>query len=330
GRGSGRSSGRRRARVWEVQRDRRSPTWSLPYVVSACRGATLPIPARAGPDRAGAEACRVRSCHLGTTCCAGTRVPAAPAAGPPGTCRVGTVCSVARGLLPRWWAPPAAELVGGALRLSVPWAIRLAHSWIAAHGIIPPRDRRRPGPRLLVDLATNRDQIDEQSHLGAGARRGSALGVAGDELLHPRPGGAVVVLLRRGLHEVARGGQHRSAQAAVLGDLRRAQGIDDDPGGVRRVPHLELVLQVQRHLPYRRALQPYVRPLPVVQPGHVVRGPDVHVPVLLLPGQRPGEVGGDRLGLRDLLRLQPLPLEHVLEVHVAAAVQLVGPVQGHP
>jgi len=107
----------------------------------------------------------VRSCHLGTTCCAGTRVPAAPAAGPPGLCRVGTVCSVARGLLPRWWAPPAAELVGGALRLSVPWAIRLAHSWIAAHGIIPPRDRRRPGPRLLVDLATNRDQIDEQSHL---------------------------------------------------------------------------------------------------------------------------------------------------------------------
>ena len=36
---------------------------------------------------------------------------------------------------------------------------------------------------------------------------------------------------------------------------------------------------------------------------------------------------GDRLGLGDLLRLQPLALEHVLEVHVAADVELVGAVQ---
>ena len=34
-----------------------------------------------------------------------------------------------------------------------------------------------------------------------------------------------------------------------------------------------------------------------------------------------------RLGLRDLLRGQPLALEHVHEVHVAAEVQLVGPVE---
>ena len=39
---------------------------------------------------------------------------------------------------------------------------------------------------------------------------------------------------------------------------------------------------------------------------------------------------GDGLGLGDLLRLQPVALEHVLEVHVAADVELVGAVQDHP
>src|SRR3712207_6602060 len=39
------------------------------------------------------------------------------------------------------------------------------------------------------------------------------------------------------------------------------------------------------------------------------------------------DVGGDGLGLGDLLRLQPLALEHVLEVHVAAHVELVGAVE---
>ena len=36
------------------------------------------------------------------------------------------------------------------------------------------------------------------------------------------------------------------------------------------------------------------------------------------------ELAGHRLGLRDLLRLEPLALEHVHEVHVAAEVELVG------
>ena len=40
------------------------------------------------------------------------------------------------------------------------------------------------------------------------------------------------------------------------------------------------------------------------------------------------QLAGDGLGLRDLLGLQPLTLEHVLEVHVAAEVQLVGVVEG--
>ena len=60
----------------------------------------------------------------------------------------------------------------------------------------------------------------------------------------------------------------------------------------------------------------------------MIRWPDVDVLVLDLAGQRAGQVGGDGLGLGDLLGLQTLPLEHVLEVHVAADVELVGAVQG--
>ena len=53
----------------------------------------------------------------------------------------------------------------------------------------------------------------------------------------------------------------------------------------------------------------------------------MNVLVVDLARQRTGEVGGDGLGLRDLLGLETLTLEHVLEVHVAADVQLVRAVQ---
>ena len=42
----------------------------------------------------------------------------------------------------------------------------------------------------------------------------------------------------------------------------------------------------------------------------------------------PGHLRGDRLGLGDLLGLEAIALEHVHEVHVAADVELVGPVDG--
>ena len=61
------------------------------------------------------------------------------------------------------------------------------------------------------------------------------------------------------------------------------------------------------------------------EPGHVVRRPDVDVvgveDVVL-------DLAGHGLGLGDLLRLEALALEHVLEVHVAAEVELVGAVEG--
>jgi len=84
-------------------------------------------------------------------------------------------------------------------------------------------------------------------------------------------------LLRRALHQVRRRRDHRAADAAVLGDLRRTHRVDDDPRRVRRVPHLELVLQVQRDVTEGAALEPDVGPLAVVQPADVVGRPDVHV-----------------------------------------------------
>src|SRR6185437_702326 len=103
------------------------------------------------------------------------------------------------------------------------------------------------------------------------------LDLALDELLHQVAAGAVVELLRRGLHEVGAGRGDRAADAAVLGDLAGAQRVDDHAGRVRRVPDLELVFQVQRHVAEGPALQAHERELAVVEPRHVVGRADVDV-----------------------------------------------------
>src|SRR5215470_5798843 len=72
--------------------------------------------------------------------------------------------------------------------------------------------------------------------------------LAADELLDGLAGILVAVLLGRRLHEVRRCRDNRAADAAVLGNLRSADRIDDHAGRVRRVPDLELVLQVQRRV----------------------------------------------------------------------------------
>ncbi len=89
-----------------------------------------------------------------------------------------------------------------------------------------------------------------------------------------------------------------------------------------RVPDLELELEVERHVSVGRALHADVAPLAVLQPRHVVGRADVNVLVVdLVVDHR-----GDRVRLADLLRLEPLALQHVEEVGVAAEVQLVGAV----
>src|SRR3954453_6767354 len=71
-------------------------------------------------------------------------------------------------------------------------------------------------------------------------RAGSALDLTADEGLDGLLRVVVDVLLRRRLHEVAGGRHDRATDAAVLGDLRGAHGVDDGTGRVRRVPDLQL------------------------------------------------------------------------------------------
>src|SRR5215207_6248891 len=139
------------------------------------------------------------------------------------------------------------------------------------------------------------------------------------ELLHQLARFLVAVLNGRALHEVRGRAEQRTADAPVLGDLAAAERVDDHAGRVGGVPHLELELDVEGHVTEVAALDADVGPLAVVEPRHMVARADVDVVV----GDALVDLARDRLRLRDLLGLQPLPLEHVLEVHVAAEVQLV-------
>src|SRR5215207_8258301 len=129
----------------------------------------------------------------------------------------------------------------------------------------------------------------------------------------------VAVLDGRTLHEVGGRAEQRTADAAVLGDLAAAEGVDDYASRVGGVPYLELEFDVEGYVAEVAALDADVSPLAVVEPRHMVARADVDVVV----GDALVDLARDRLRLRDLLGLQPLPLEHVLEVHVAAEVQLV-------
>src|SRR5699024_176134 len=70
--------------------------------------------------------------------------------------------------------------------------------------------------------------------------------VAGDERLEAGSCDIVGALFGRGLHQVRTGRQQRTPDATVQGDPGGPDRVDDDACGVRRVPHLELVLQVDR------------------------------------------------------------------------------------
>src|SRR5690606_12102303 len=137
--------------------------------------------------------------------------------------------------------------------------------------------------------------------LNCPGRAGSALDLTPDELLDVGVGLVVEVLHRRGLHEVRRRREDRAADAPVLGDLRGTQGVDDDTGGVRGVPDLQLVLEVQRDVTEGTALEADVGPLAVVEPGDVVGRADVDVALTELPV---ADLRGDGLRLGDLLGLQ--------------------------
>src|SRR5207237_1606826 len=70
--------------------------------------------------------------------------------------------------------------------------------------------------------------------------------LAADERLDAVERDVVVDLLRRALHEVARGRDERALQATIEAELEAADGVSDDARRVRGVPHLELELGVER------------------------------------------------------------------------------------
>src|SRR5262245_25027557 len=148
-------------------------------------------------------------------------------------------------------------------------------------------------------------------------------GIAVGELLDHLASLFVGELHRRALHQVRARSDDRAADATVHRQLGAPQGVDDHAGRVRRVPHLELHLDVQRHVAEVAALEPDHRPLAVLEPGHVVARADVDA----LLRQRLVELGLDGVGLRDLLRCEAFALEHVHEVHVAAEVELIRAVE---
>ena len=116
-------------------------------------------------------------------------------------------------------------------------------------------------------------------------RRECAATVAGGELLDHPVRFVVVVLHRRRLHEVRRRAEQRAADAAVERELGAAHRVDDHAGRVGRVPHLELQLDVERHVAEVAALEADVRPLPVVEPRHVIGRADVHARRTRCPGR---------------------------------------------
>ena len=71
--------------------------------------------------------------------------------------------------------------------------------------------------------------------------------------------------------------------------------------------------------------EPDVAPFAVAEPRDEVARPDMGIGVRQLLAH----LAGDRVGLRALFRLQPLALQHVLEIAVAAEIELVGAVEPH-
>src|SRR3546814_9656559 len=125
--------------------------------------------------------------------------------------------------------------------------------------------------------------------LGELLQVGLAVGVGLDEAV----GLLVAVLPAGALHEVGARALEGAAHASVEPDLGAADRVDDHAGGVGGVVHLELELDVERHVAEVAALEADQRPLAVVEPRDVVRGADVDV----------AEIGKHTSELQSLMRI---------------------------
>src|SRR5438874_533419 len=99
----------------------------------------------------------------------------------------------------------------------------------------------------------------------------------------------------RTLHEVRARAFKSTAQTTVQAEFGAANGVDDHAGAVRRIPHFELELDVQRHVAERPTFQADVRPLPIGEPRNVVARADVDI----LRGQLLVELTRDASRLRN-------------------------------
>src|SRR5829696_2599715 len=84
-------------------------------------------------------------------------------------------------------------------------------------------------------------------------------------------------LLRRRLHEIARRADQRTANAAVERNLGATHGIDDDPRRIRRVPHFDFQLYVQRDEAESRAFHADISEFSIRQPGYIITRGDMDV-----------------------------------------------------
>src|SRR5205809_292431 len=87
------------------------------------------------------------------------------------------------------------------------------------------------------------------------------LAVADDVFLDHPPGLLVGVLNGRRLLEVCRGCDLRPGESIVECQFGAANSVDYNTGGVRRVPHFQLHLDVERDVSEGPSLEPDVRPL---------------------------------------------------------------------
>src|SRR4051794_31171424 len=83
-------------------------------------------------------------------------------------------------------------------------------------------------------------------------------------------------LLWRRFHEITARPGDGAADAAIEREFRAAHRVDHDTRRVRRVPHLELELDVQGRAAERGAFHADVGPLAVGEPLDVVARPDMN------------------------------------------------------
>src|SRR3954471_21011099 len=149
------------------------------------------------------------------------------------------------------------------------------------------------------------------------------LRIAGDETIGSLTGFIVGKLLGRRLHEIAGRPYQCTCNPTVHRHFRAAYRIDNNASGIRRVPDVQLQLGAKRHTAKRRAFEADIGHLSIRQPRHMIARTDMNI--VGLHGYL--ELTGHRLGLGDLLRFQPLALEHVFEVGISAKIKLVRAVE---